>query len=1273
MNISEPFVRRPIATSLLMSAIFLVGLVVYPMLPVAPLPQVDFPTIQVSAQLPGASPETMASSVAQPLEYQFAQISGLTQMTSTNSLGASVITLQFDLNRNIDAAAQDVQSGIDAAGGQLPKNLPAPPNYRKVNPADSPILILAVHSDVLPVTTVDDFAETILAQQISQIPGIAQVSIGGQQKPAVRVQIDPVKLAALGLQMEDVAAVISAATVDAPKGSINGPKRSMTIYDNDQLLKAAPWNDVVVAYKNGAPVRIRDIGVAVDGPENTLLTAWQNGRRGILLLIYKQPGANVIDAEQRVEALLPHALASVPPSIKVDTVANRTTTIQASVKDVEFTLALTIALVVMVIFLFLRNAWATIIPGVTVPLALLGTAAVMYVLHYSLDNLSLMALTIAVGFVVDDAIVMLENIYRHIEAGMTPLDATLKGAGEIAFTIMSISVSLVAVFIPLLLMGGIIGRLFREFAITMTLTIAVSAFVSLTLSPTMCALFLRDEKHVKHGKAYMAIERAFDRLLAGYTRGLDFVLSHQPATLLVFLLTVALTGWLYVEIPKGFFPQQDTGIISGLSDAPQDISFDEMVRRQHLLLDVVARDPDVASYGTGLGGSRPVNNGFVIIGLKPRSERSASADQIINRLRPQLAKVPGATLFLQAAQDLNIGGRTARTQYQYTLQDSDINELNDWAPKMLAKLQKLPMLRDVASDQQTASGMLSLAIDRDQAARFGIQPAAIDQALYDAFGQRQAAQFFTQANSYHVVLEITPKLQKDPGTLRELYLKSPINGQMVPLSAMTHYDTQHVTYLSINHQGQFPAVTLSFNLAPGAALGQAVDAISGVCARHAPAGDDHRHLSGHRPGVPGFLEIAAVPDSCGARGGLYHSRHVVRELHPPADDPLDAALGGRRRPAGADAVSHRSVGHGADRHHSADRHRQEERHHDGGFRAAGRARTAFVAACGNSPGVSAAFSADHDDDDGGAPRRAAARAGPRNRLGAAPALGLYDGRRPHREPGTDPVYHTRRVPISRAVQPMADAPPRAPEYAGVGPWICPRCWSPARGDVVKILLVEDNERVSQFVIKGLQEAGHTTDHAANGRDGLFLAASEPYDVIVMDRMLPGEIDGLAIIEVLRKTGNRTPILILSALSDVDDRIRGLRSGGDDYLTKPFAFGELLARLDALHRRSQGVNRETPLSVGNLHMDPLTRKVTRGERQIALQPREFKLLEYLMRHAEQVVTRTMLLENVWDYHFDPQTNVVDVHISKLRQKIDAEFERPLLRTVRNAGYMVTSGD
>ncbi len=824
MNISSHFIERPIATSLLMAGILLVGIVAYPMLPVAPLPQVDFPTIQVSGKLPGASPETMASSVAQPLEYQFAAIPGVSQLTSSSVLGTTQITVQFDLNRNIDAAAQDIQSAIDAAGGQLPKNLPSPPSYKKVNPADSPIIMFAVHSEVLPLTQVDDYAENILAQQMSRIPGVSQVSLGGQQKPAIRVQVDPAKIAALGIQLEDIASVINAATVDAPKGSINGVSHSFAIYDNDQLLKAEPWNDVVVAYRNGAPVRIRDIGQAVEGPEDHLQLAFQNGRNGILLMVFKQAGANVIDTVKHVQERLPKMMTAVPPALKVDTVLNRTTTIQASVHDVEFTLVLTVALVVLVIFLFLRSFWATVIPGVTVPLAILGTAALMYGVGYTLDNLSLMGLTIAVGFVVDDAIVMLENIYRHIEAGMSPKEAALKGSKEISFTIISISLSLVAVFIPLLLMGGIIGRLFREFAITVTMTICVSAFVALTLSPMMCALFLRDEKHRRHGPVYMWIERGFERLLQGYTRGLDFVLRHQRATLLVFLMTVALSCILYVFEPKGFFPQQDTGVIAGVSDASQDVSFGQMLRLQHQLMDVVNQDPDVESWATGLGGSRPVNNGYVMIALKPRSQRTSSSDEVIARLRPKIAQVKGATLFLQSAQDLNVGGRVSRTQYQYTLQDANLQELNEWAPRVLAQLQHLPMLRDVASDQQTSGSLLSLIIDRDQASRFGILPAVIDATLYDAFGQRQAAQYFTQLNSYHVILEVDPKLQQDPGTLDKLYVKSS-TGQQVPLSTFVHYDTQHTGALSISHQSQFPAVTLSFNLAPGAALGDAVNAI----------------------------------------------------------------------------------------------------------------------------------------------------------------------------------------------------------------------------------------------------------------------------------------------------------------------------------------------------------------------------------------------------------------------------------------------------------------
>jgi len=836
VNISRPFIERPVATTLLMAGLALIGIAAFPFLPVAPLPQVDFPTILVTAQLPGASPEIMATSVAQPLETQFAQIPGVAQMTSSSVLGGTQITLQFELDRNIDAAAGDVQAAINAAGGQLPKNLPSPPSYRKYNPADYSIIIYAVHSDVLPMTEVDNYAETVIAQQLSQLPGIANVGVGGQQKPAVRIQVDPVKLAAVGLQLEDVASLITTATVDSPQGAITGALHNYTIYDNDQLLKAAPWNDVIVAYRNGAPIRIRDIGVAIDGPENTQSVAYQNGRTGVLLFIHKLPGSNVIDDVQQVKAALPHIMTSVPPSLKLDQVIDRTVTIQASVRDVELTLLLAICLVVMVIFLFLRNFWATAIPGVTVPLALLGTAALMYLVGYSLDNLSLMALTIAVGFVVDDAIVMLENIYRHIEAGMTPFEAAIKGAGEIGFTILSISISLVAVFIPLLLMSGLVGRLFHEFAVTVTMTIAVSAVVALTLSPMMGALFLRDERHVSHGRLYLRLERGFQWLLEHYTRGLDFVLRHQRETLIAFLATVATAVLLYVVIPKGFFPQQDTGVLAGITDAPQDVSFDEMAATERRLMKVIGDDPAVAGWAAFVGGNGPLNNGYVFLGLKPRDERDATADQVVTRLRRKIAAVPGGTVFLQAAQDLNVGGRPSRTQYQYTLQDANIEELNEWAPRLLGELKKLPQLADVASDQQSSSTKLSLVIDRNQAARFGIQPALIDNTLYDAFGQRQVTQYFTQLASYHVVLEVSPRFLGQPDTLNRIYIKSPATGQQVPLSAFTKFDTGHTSYLSINHQGQFPAVTLSFNLAPGVALGDAVSAIQKVTASiHLPA------------------------------------------------------------------------------------------------------------------------------------------------------------------------------------------------------------------------------------------------------------------------------------------------------------------------------------------------------------------------------------------------------------------------------------------------------
>jgi hydrophobic/amphiphilic exporter-1 (mainly G- bacteria), HAE1 family len=828
VGVSAPFIHRPVATTLIMVAILLVGLVAFPSLPVAPLPQVDFPTITVSASLPGASPDTMATSVAQPLERQIAQIPGVSQMTSTSSLGASAITVQFDLNRNIDAAANDIQAAINAASGQLPKDLPSPPTYRKVNPSDTPILILSAESDVAQIIDVDDAAENILAQRISQISGVSLVRIGGQVTPAVRIQIDPAKLVEKGLQLEDVRQQMGIATVDSPKGAILGKTQTFTIYDNDQLTTAKPWNDVIIAYRNGAPVRVRDIGQAVMGPTDRTQAGWSNGKRSVFLVIFKIPGANVISTVEAIKATLGSLEAAIPPTIHVKVLSDRTTTIRASVRDVEFTLMITIALVVMVIFVFLRNVWATIIPSVTVPLALLGASAMMWAASYSLDNLSLMAFTIAVGFVVDDAIVMLENITRHIEEGEKPFEAALKGSAEIGFTIISISISLVAVLIPLLMMSGIIGRLFREFSITIAMTIAVSAFVSLTLTPMLASRFLKSHDEEHHGRLYNLSERGFVALANGYARGVDFVLRHQFATLMTFMATVIATGYLFVVIPKGFFPQQDTGILFGTTEAGQDVSFDQMYKLQEQASRMVLADPAVATMAMGLGsgtGNAAQNNGRMFITLKPMEERDVNAFQVIARLRPKLAQIPGLRVYLQAAQDVTVGARAARTQFQYTLQDANLDELNAWSPKILEKLTSLPELRDVATDQQNSGTTLTLKIDREMASRYGIQPQLIDDTLYDAFGQRQVTQYFTQVNTYYVVEEVLPSLQADPDTLDKIYIRSPTSGQMVPVSAFAKWTTGPVASLSISHQGQFPAVTISFNLAQGVALGTATAAI----------------------------------------------------------------------------------------------------------------------------------------------------------------------------------------------------------------------------------------------------------------------------------------------------------------------------------------------------------------------------------------------------------------------------------------------------------------
>jgi hydrophobic/amphiphilic exporter-1 (mainly G- bacteria), HAE1 family len=823
VSISEPFIRRPIATTLLAAAILLAGAAAYTRLPVAPLPRVDFPTINVSAGLPGASPETMASAVATPLERRFGRIAGLSEITSVSSLGSTSLTLQFDLDRDVDAAARDVQAAINASAGDLPAGLPTRPNFRKVNPSDAPILILSLRSETIPLGQVFDTANTVLAQKIAQVSGVGQVFVGGGQQPAVRVQVDPDALAGLGLGFEDVRAALAASTVDMPKGSLQGPRQALSIAANDQLGRAATFRPLVVAYRNGAAVRLDDVAEVKDDVENNRIAGWIDGQRGVVMLIRRQPGANIIDVIDRVKQLLPQLTASISPAIDVRVAMDRSQTIRASVRDVQLTLVLSVLLVVLVVFAFLRSARATLIPSVAVPLALVATFGGMYLLGYSINNLSLMALTISTGFVVDDAIVVTENVTRFVEAGEAPYAAALKGARQIGFTIVSITASLLAVFIPLLLMGGIVGRLFREFAVTLSMAIAVSAVVSLTLTPMMASRLLRPPGAERHGRLYRASERLFERLLHGYDRGLRWVLDHAALMLVVTLGAAALSVYLYVVVPKGLFPQQDTGSLAGISEAPQDVSFPAMRARQELVNQVVMAHPAVDHMVSFIGGGGSVNTGNTFIQLKPTPGRKQTADQVIAELRPKLAQVPGINLFLQSVQDVRVGGRAARTQYQYTLQDANLEELNAWAPRMVEKLRGLPQLRDVASDQQTSALQLMVEVDRDTAARMGITSQAVDDALYDAFGQRQVATLFTQTNQYRVVLETKPGLQETPEALRHVYVSAPGGGQ-VPLTAIARFRPVP-TSLSVNHQGQFPAITLSFNLAPDVSLGQALDAV----------------------------------------------------------------------------------------------------------------------------------------------------------------------------------------------------------------------------------------------------------------------------------------------------------------------------------------------------------------------------------------------------------------------------------------------------------------
>ncbi|MGB9202502.1 MAG: efflux RND transporter permease subunit [Terriglobales bacterium] len=855
MNPSRLFILRPVATSLLMVAVMLVGIVAYRQLPVSALPEVDYPTIQVMTFYPGAAPDVMASSVTAPLERQFGQVPGLNQMTSTSSFGSSLITLQFALDQNIDVEEQQVQAAINAGTTYLPQNLPNPPIYNKVNPADAPILTMALTSDSMPLSRIEDMAETALAQKISQLPGVGLVSISGGQKPAVRVQANPTTLASYGLGLEDVRAALMAANVDQAKGVIDGPRQSFTIGANDQLLSSQQYNGVIVAYRNGAPVRLSDVATAVDSAENVQQAAWVNTTPAVLLNIQRQPGANIISVADRIKKVLPQLQASMPAAVKLQILIDRTQTIRASVNDVQFELMLTVALVVMVIFLFLRNLSATVIPSIAVPLSLVGTFGVMYLLGYSLNNLTLMALTISTGFVVDDAIVMIENINRYLEEGESALDAALKGAGQIGFTIVSLTVSLIAVLIPLLFMGDIVGRLFREFAVTLAVTILVSAAVSLTLTPMMCAKLLKPRQPEKESWFYRVTEDFYNGVIAFYGRTLKFILRHQTTTLLVTVSTLIATLLLYVYVPKGFFPVQDTGVIMGISEAPENISFAAMSQKQQELAKVILQNGNVDSLASfiGVDGTNVTpNSGRIQVNLKPRNQRKETASEIIRDLQPELAKVEGITLYMQPVQDLTVESRVSRTQYQYSMEDADATELANWSRQLLQKLQTLPQLRDVASDQQNNGMQANLIIDRDTASRLGILPQAIDDTLYDAFGQRQVSTMFTQLNQYHVVLEVDPQFRLTPDALKSIYVKSSsgtssagattagLSGpntssttpsvatgpsSQVPLSAFTRLETRNAP-LAINHLGQFPVVNLSFNLAPGVSLGEATTAIT---------------------------------------------------------------------------------------------------------------------------------------------------------------------------------------------------------------------------------------------------------------------------------------------------------------------------------------------------------------------------------------------------------------------------------------------------------------
>ncbi len=1009
MSISEPFIRKPVATTLLTIALALSGIIAFRLLPVSPLPQVEFPTIQVQASLPGGSPETMASSVATPLERQFGRIAGLTELTSTSYLGATSIVLQFDLNRNIDAAARDVQAAINAAAGQLPSNLPSKPTYKKVNPADAPILILALTSDAVRPGLMYDAADSILEQKLSQIEGVGQVSVGGSALPGVRVELNPSQMSNLGVSLEDVRTVLAAANANRPKGELADDTQTWGLSTTDQLLKADDYRPLIVRYANGSAVQLSDIAWVRDSVENVRAAGMVDGKPAVLIIVFRQPGANIIDTVDRVYAAMPQLRASISPAINLGIVMDRTTTIRASVHDVEFTMLISIALVIMVVFLFLRNMRATLIPGVVVPLSLIGTFGIMYMCGYSLDNLSLMALTICTGFVVDDAIVVIENISRYREQGMPPFEAAIKGAAGIGFTVVSISISLIAVFIPILLMSGIVGRLFREFAVTLSAAVLVSLVISLTTTPMMAAHLLKPHDQETHNRWYVASERFFKGMLDRYESSLLWVLDHQPLTLMVALGTLALSIFLFTVVPKGFFPQQDTGRLMGAVQADQDTSFQAMHDRLAQLVAAIDKDPAVDNVIAFTGGNGATNTANMFIGLKPLAQRKINADLVIGRIRKEVAHIAGVNLYLQSVQDLRIGGRMSNAQYQFTLQSDDLNELNQWAPKVLKKLRTVKILTDVSSDQQNSGLEANVVVDRDTSSRLGLSQQAIDDTLYDAFGQRQVSTMYTPLNQYHVVMEVAPQFWQNPESLDLIHVRSSTGG-LVKLSTFTHFANEQ-TALAVNHQGQFPSVTISFNLAPGVALGEAVDAITQAEAQiKMPAG-----IRGTFQGTAqafqdslkneGFLIAFALFAVYIVLGILYESY-----IHPITILSTLPSAGSRRNPRAA-PFPHRAERDRAYRHHSADRHREEKRHHDDRLRARSAARRRQVAARRDLPGLRAALPSDHDDHSGRAARRPAARARQRDRLRNAPPARHRNRRRPAGEPGPDALHDASDLPV----------------------------------------------------------------------------------------------------------------------------------------------------------------------------------------------------------------------------------------------------------------------